>query len=62
LYQLHGLFPIENIEFIDLDFLNPNQLGNAYIAKFILKKVFGLDFDPDRYISDPINGVMFPEY
>lgn len=46
----------------DLDFLHPNQLGNTYIAKFILKKVFDIDFDPEKYIKDNVNGVMYPEY
>ena len=26
----------------DVDFLHPNQLGNAYIAKTILREVFGV--------------------
>jgi hypothetical protein len=46
----------------DLDFLHPNQLGNAYIAKVILKQVFGVDFDPEKYIETTVKGYKFPEY
>ncbi len=41
---------------------HPNQLGNAYIAKIILKEVFGIKFDPERYISETLAGEKFPGY
>jgi lysophospholipase L1-like esterase len=46
----------------DIDTLHPNQLGNAYIAKVILKEVFGLKFDPKRYIKQTREGKMYPGY
>jgi len=46
----------------DLDFIHPNQLGNAHIAKIVLKEVFGVDFDPDAYIKDTLAGEMYPSY
>jgi len=46
----------------ETDFVHPNQLGNAYIAKYILDKVFGINFDPERYIEENNSGKMFPSY
>ncbi len=46
----------------DLDFIHPNQLGNAYIAKIILDKVFNIKFDPEKYIQENNEGKMFPNY
>lgn len=46
----------------DLDYVHPNQLGNAYIAMIILKEVFGIEFDPDKYWSDTLNGKKLPRY
>jgi lysophospholipase L1-like esterase len=46
----------------EIDPLHPNQLGNAYIAKILLKEIFGIDFDPEIYIKDTINGKMYPRY
>jgi len=46
----------------DLDFLHPNQLGNAYIAKVILKEVFEIDFDPEKYIKTNLAGEKYPQY
>lgn len=45
-----------------VDFGHPNQLGNAYIAKILLKKIFGIDFDPELYIKDTLAGKKYPEY
>jgi lysophospholipase L1-like esterase len=56
-YDVVGGFNKNNI-----DDAHPNQLGNAYIAKIILKKVFGVEFDPEKYIADTINGSKYPEY
>jgi hypothetical protein len=44
------------------DFVHPNQLGNAYIAKIILEKGFGIRFDPEKYIKDTLKGEMYPGY
>jgi hypothetical protein len=46
----------------EIDFLHPNQLGNAYIAKIILKEAFSVNFDPETYIKDTLAGEMFPKY
>lgn len=54
--------PIEGIKEGDPDFWHPNQLGNAYIAKVILKEVFGVEFDPEKYIEDANRGEKFPKY
>lgn len=45
-----------------LDFVHPNQLGNAYIAKIILEKIFNIPFDPEMYISDVNLGKMYPKF
>lgn len=44
------------------DFIHPNILGNAYIAKIILKRVFDVEFNPEKYLYDLKNEIMFPEY
>ena len=46
----------------DLDYLHPNQLGNAYIAKGILKEAYEIEFDPEKYIETTLSGKMYPEY
>lgn len=54
--------PEEDIEEGDLDFMHPNPLGNAYIAKVVLEKVFGISFDPEKYITENLAGEKYPEY
>lgn len=44
------------------EFIHPNQLGNAYIAKILLDKVFNIDFDPEKYIKDTLDGKMMPGF
>lgn len=44
------------------DYWHPNQLGNAYIAKVILKEVFGVEFDPEKYIKEDLAGEKYPGY
>lgn len=46
----------------DIDFVHPNQLGNAYIAKIILEKCFGIKFNPEEYMKETLAGKMFPTY
>ncbi len=46
----------------DVDYVHPNQLGNAYIAKVLLEDIFGLSFNPDRYLRESAAGVMYPGY
>lgn len=54
--------PVENIKAGDLDYWHPNQLGNAYIAEVILKEVFNIDFNPELYIRDTVEGQKTPRY
>lgn len=54
--------PIEGIKAGKPDLQHPNQLGNAYIAKVILEKVFQISFDPEKYIQETLEGNKYPEY
>lgn len=75
LFDIYKKFPLEKIfTFVseenpiagykagDRDLDHPNQLGNAYIAKVILKNVFSLGFDPEKYIGDTLAGEKYPKY
>lgn len=42
------------------DAFHPNSLGNAYIAKILLKELFDIEFDPEGFIEDVRNGVKYP--
>lgn len=46
----------------EIDWVHPNQLGNAYIAKVILEKGFGIKFDPEKYIRETNGGKMYPGF
>jgi len=65
-FNLYDEFPTEKFfTFIDdgkPDLEHPNQLGNAYVAKIVLKEVFGIEFDPEKYIKETLNVVKYPEY
>jgi len=54
--------PEENIKKGDKDYWHPNPLGNAYIAMVILKQVFGIEFNPEKYIETNGMGYKYPEY
>ena len=54
--------PIEGIKEGEIDLQHPNQLGNAYIAKVILEKVFSIDFDPEKYIRETLSEEKYPRY
>lgn len=54
--------PVEGIKEGEPDLQHPNQLGNAYIAKVILDKVFQIQFDPEKYIRETTSGEKFPGY
>lgn len=45
-----------------IDFNHPNQLGNAYIAKILLKDIFDIDFDAESYIKETLEGKKYPGY
>jgi lysophospholipase L1-like esterase len=46
----------------ELDKEHPNTLGNAYIAKILLKDIFGIKFDPELYIKEVLAGKKYPKY
>jgi lysophospholipase L1-like esterase len=46
----------------EIDFGHPNQLGNAYIAKIMLKEIFNINFDPELYIKETLEGKKYPSY
>ena len=52
----------EGIKEGELDYWHPNQLGNAYIAKIVLEKLFEIKFDPEKYIETNLKGYKYPEY
>lgn len=54
--------PDERVKKGEKDFWHPNQLGNAYIAKVILEKVFGIEFDPEKFIEETREGKKLPRY
>lgn len=54
--------PVEGIKEGEPDLQHPNQLGNAYIAKIILKETFGIEFDPEKYITETLEGKKYPAY
>lgn len=54
--------PVEGIKEGEIDLQHPNQLGNAYIAKIILEYIFGINFDPEKYIKETLEGKKYPDY
>jgi lysophospholipase L1-like esterase len=54
--------PVEGVTEGQIDDTHPNQLGNAYIAKVVLKEVFGIDFDPEKYWKETLSGEKYPNY
>lgn len=54
--------PVEGIKEGEVDLQHPNQLGNAYVARVVLKEVFGIDFDPEKYIRETLEGKKYPGY
>lgn len=46
----------------EIDFSHPNQMGNAYIAKILLKEIFDIKFDAELYIKDTLEGKKYPRY
>lgn len=54
--------PVEGVKAGEIDLQHPNQLGNAYIAKIVLKEIFDIEFDPENYIKDTLEGKKFPDY
>lgn len=44
------------------DLEHPNQLGNAYVAKIVLKEVFGIEFDPEKFMKETLEVQKYPGY
>ncbi len=53
---------IEGVMAGEIDRQHPNQLGNAYVAKIYLKKIFGIEFNPEKYMENVLKGEKLPEY
>jgi lysophospholipase L1-like esterase len=65
-FDLNKLFTLATEEYkgenYQVDPSHPNQLGNAYIAKIILKEIWNIEFDPEKYIETTKKGYKYPEY
>lgn len=46
----------------EIDLVHPNVLGNAYIARIMLKHAFNINFDPNKYVAEMKKGVKYPLY
>jgi len=46
----------------EIDYCHPNMYGNAVMAQYFLKSIFGISFDPHIYLNDVDAGVMYPNY
>ena len=46
----------------EIDPSHPNMLGNAFIAKVFLEKLFGISFNPEKYLETLLKGDKFPKY
>lgn len=54
--------PEEHVKNGENDFWHPNQLGNAYVAKVMLKEIFGIEFDPEKFWKETLAGKKLPRY
>lgn len=61
-FILHKGNKVVGIEPGGLDTLHPNSLGNAYMAKSILKEAFGVEFDPKLFMKEVKRGEKYPRY
>lgn len=66
LHKISQSFPLQKFftffEDGEIDFLHPNMLGNAYIARVFLKEVFDISFDPEKYLEELLKGEKYPRY
>lgn len=53
---------IEKIKAGEIDQIHPNMLGNAYIAKILLKEIFEIEFTPEKYLETLLDGEKYPKY
>lgn len=64
--NLNKLFTLVTDEYKNEGYLtdpeHPNQLGNAYIAKMVLKEMFEIEFDPEKFIETTLSGEKYPKY
>lgn len=65
-YDLNKIYNLKTSEYKKIgretDPGHPNQLGNAYIAKMVLKEIFEIDFDPEKFIKTTLSGEKYPKY
>ena len=65
-YDLNKIFTLVTSEYLGQNYkkdpTHPNQLGNAYIAKIVLKEIFEIEFDPEKFIETTLNGEKYPKY
>lgn len=65
-YDLDKIYTLKTGEYRDIgretDPGHPNQLGNAYIAKMVLREVFGINFDPEKFMETTLSGEKYPKY
>lgn len=54
--------PVEGLRKGQLDPEHPNILGNAYIAKYLLQDIWGIDFDVKKYMESLRSGLKYPQY
>lgn len=52
----------EGIKDGEVDPTHPNQLGNAYVAKYFLKEIFGIEFSPETFTKGTLIGEKFSKY
>lgn len=64
MFNLTNSYGNANLEIApgELDHSHPGTLGNAYIAKLVLDAVWGIKFDPEKYIAEVQNNQMLPEF
>ncbi len=47
----------------EIDPIHYNRYGNAIVAKILLKKVFSVDFDEEKFLEDLANPIVkWPRY
>ncbi len=65
-YDLEKIYTLKTSEYKNIgretDPGHPNQLGNAYIAKIVLKEVFEINFDPEKFMETTLSGEKYPKY
>ena len=65
-YDLNKIYTLRTSEYLEQNYekdpTHPNQLGNAYISKMVLKEIFEIDFDPEKFMETTMSGEKYPKY